>query len=355
MFLFRTMQTISDPPPHEWDHFCTTHPNGHLLQTTAWSALKSRFGWSSERLALYEKGEIQAGAQVLFRSILGGLTLAYVPKGPLVDWQDGQQVQSLLQALDRLCRSRRAFALKIEPDLPESSELKACLAQLGFRASPQVIQPRRTILVDLTGDEETILKRMKSKTRYNIRLSERKGVRVRHASEADLPAFNALMLTTGERDGFGVHSAEYYALAHDVLSKAGLGQLLLAEFEGEPLAGILACTCGEKAWYLYGASGNAHRSKMPTYALQWAAMRWARSRGCTSYDLWGVPDENLETLERDFTERRDGLWGVYRNKRGYGGTLVRYVGAYDRPYNKLIYRLYCLALTLRAKTRTAGE
>ncbi len=349
------MQTITDPPTHEWDHFCTTHPDGHLLQTSAWGALKSRFGWSAERCALYEKNEIQAGAQVLFRPIPGGLTLAYVPKGPLVDWQNEQQCRALLQALDQLCRSHRAFALKVEPDLTESSNLEARLIQMGFRASPQGIQPRRTLLVDLTPDEETILKRMKSKTRYNIRLSERKGVRVRQASEDDLPAFNELMLTTGERDGFGVHSAEYYAVAHDLLSGAGMGQLLLAEFEGEPLAGIMACACGQKAWYLYGASGNAHRSKMPTYALQWAAMRWARSQGCTSYDLWGVPDENQETLEQDFAERRDGLWGVYRNKRGYGGALVRYTGAYDRPYNKLIYRLYCLALNLRARTGTAGE
>jgi len=349
------MQTITNPPAHEWDQFCTTHPDGHLLQSTAWGALKSRFGWSDERIALYEKDEIQAGAQVLFRPILAGLTLAYVPKGPLVDWQDEQQCQSLLQALDGLCRSHRAFALKVEPDLPEDSDLADRLTRMGFRASPQVIQPRRTILVDLAGDEEAILTRMKSKTRYNIRLSERKGVRVRHASKADLPAFNALMLTTGERDGFGVHSAEYYEVAHDLLSSAGLGQLLLAEFKSQPLAGILACACGSKAWYLYGASENAHRAKMPTYAVQWAAMRWARSRGCTSYDLWGVPDEDMETLERDFTERTDGLWGVYRNKRGYGGTLVRYAGAYDRPYSKVLYRLYGLALNLRARTGAAGQ
>lgn len=349
------MQIITDPPTHEWDRFCTNHPDGHLLQTSTWGALKSRFGWSAERLALYTNDTVEAGAQVLFRSMPGGLTLAYVPKGPLVDWQNEQQCQVLLQALDRLCRSRRAFALKVEPDLPESSDLEARLVQLGFRASPQVIQPRRTILVDLEADEETILERMKSKTRYNIRLSERKGVRVRQASENDLAAFNELMVTTGERDGFGVHSTEYYAVAHDLLSRAGLGQLLLADFEGEPLAGILAGACGKKAWYLYGASGNANRSKMPTYALQWAAMCWARSRGCTSYDLWGVPDEDLETLEQGFTERSDGLWGVYRNKRGYGGTLVRYAGAYDRPYNKLIYWLYCLALNLRARTRAADK
>ena len=79
---------------------------------------------------------------------------------------------------------------------------------------------------------------------------------------------------------------------------------------------------------------------MPTYALQWAAMQWAKERGCVSYDLWGVPDEDADTLEAGFMERNDGLWGVYRNKRGFGGEVKRTVGAADRVYNKRLYALY---------------
>ena len=88
---------------------------------------------------------------------------------------------------------------------------------------------------------------------------------------------------------------------------------------------------------------------MPTYALQWAAIRWARSRGCTTYDLWGVPDEDTATLEAQFAERSDGLWGVYRNKRGFGGQLVRYAGAFDHVYNRPLYQLYRFALKLRER------
>jgi len=102
-----------------------------------------------------------------------------------------------------------------------------------------------------------------------------------------------------------------------------------------------------RAWYFYGASSNVHREKMPTYLLQWEAMRWAKSQGCTSYDLWGIPDEEEEMLEAEFTHRHDGLWGVYRFKRGFGGRLARSVGAWDRVYSPARYRLYRLVLWAR--------
>jgi lipid II:glycine glycyltransferase (peptidoglycan interpeptide bridge formation enzyme) len=81
---------------------------------------------------------------------------------------------------------------------------------------------------------------------------------------------------------------------------------------------------------------------MPNYLLQWEAIRWAKSQGCTEYDLWGVPDEDMDTLEANFTLRSDGLWGVYRFKRGFGGELKRSVGSWDRVYNPLLYRAYTL-------------
>jgi lipid II:glycine glycyltransferase (peptidoglycan interpeptide bridge formation enzyme) len=178
-------------------------------------------------------------------------------------------------------------------------------------------------------------------------LSSRKGVHVHEGERADLDVFNRLMAITGQRDGFGVRSPAYYERACEIFCGADQARLFIATFEGQPLAGLLALACGPKSWYIAGASGNAHREKMPAYALQWAAIQWAKARGCTSYDLYGVPDEDEETLEAHFTERRDGLWGVYRFKRGFGGRLVRYVGPWDRVYNRPLYWLYHLALKLR--------
>jgi lipid II:glycine glycyltransferase (peptidoglycan interpeptide bridge formation enzyme) len=148
------------------------------------------------------------------------------------------------------------------------------------------------------------------------------------------------MQSTGQRDGFGVHSFEYFRAAYELFQPSGMCQLWIAEYAGRPLAGIMAFARGSRAWYFYGASSEEERGRMPAYLLQWHALRWAKARGCSQYDLWGVPDEEEDTLEAGFETRSDGLWGVYRFKRGFGGKLVRTSGAWDRPYLLPVYPLY---------------
>jgi peptidoglycan pentaglycine glycine transferase (the first glycine) len=203
------------------------------------------------------------------------------------------------------------------------------------------------LLVDLTPDEADLLAAMKSKTRYNIRLAERKGVTVRRGTSADVETFNRLMAATSTRNRFGVHSPAYYRAAFELFAPQERVALFLAGYRGEPLAGLIAFALGSTAWYFYGASSDAQRNLMAPYAVQWAAMRWAKGIGCTTYDLWGVPDEDEGILEEQFIGRSDGLWSVYRFKRGFGGRLVRSVGAWDRVYGPLRYRLYRWALRWR--------
>jgi lipid II:glycine glycyltransferase (peptidoglycan interpeptide bridge formation enzyme) len=194
------------------------------------------------------------------------------------------------------------------------------------------------LVVDLRGDEEQVLNRMKQKTRYNIRLALKKGVVVR--TSADLDTFQRLMNVTGSRDSFGVHSLDYYRRAYELFYPRGECELLMAEYEGNPLAGLMVFARGRRAWYFYGASADEHRETMPTYLLQWEAMRWARQLGCIEYDLWGVPDADEATLEANFTTRSSGLWGVYRFKRGFGGLLRRAGSPWDRVYQPALYALY---------------
>jgi len=335
--------------PDIWDGFVAARPDSHVLQTSPWGTLKAQFGWADERVGLARGSELVAGAQVLYRRLPAGLgRLAYVPKGPLVDWTDEEQLAVLLTALDHAARSQGSIALTVEPDLPDEPLHRERLRALGFRPAPfSAIQPRRTIIVDISPDKDTILAAMKSKTRYNVRLAGRKGVTVQEATEADLPAFHALMAATGARDRFGVHTPAYYEAAYRLFVPRGWARLLLAEVEGEQVAALMAFALPPRSWYFYGASGNTHRKKMPAYLLQWEAMRWAKSRGCATYDLWGVPDEDETTLEAEFTQRRGGLWGVYRFKRGFGGQLVRSVGAWDRVYAPMRYRLYRWMLDAR--------
>ena len=240
--------------------------------------------------------------------------------------------------MDAVCKKRRAVFLKIELDAWDSVPVSIDTSHIVLRTSNYNIQPPRTIVVDLRGTEEEILARMKQKTRYNIRLAQKKGITVRPWD--DLPAFHQMMLVTGGRDGFGVHSLEYYQRAYNLFHPAGMAELLVAEYEGIPLAALMVFAHGRRAWYMYGASNDQERNRMPTYLLQWEAMCWARSKGAEEYDLWGVPDADEETLEAQFTERSDGLWGVYRFKRGFGGELKRAAQAMDRVYNPLLYKLY---------------
>jgi lipid II:glycine glycyltransferase (peptidoglycan interpeptide bridge formation enzyme) len=170
---------------------------------------------------------------------------------------------------------------------------------------------------------------------------------VREGDEDDVSTFNDLLAATADRADFGIHPPAYYKAAYQLFAPRDWARLLLAEVEGQAVAGLMVFALPPRSWYFYGASISAHREKMPTYLLQWEAMRWAKSLGCTTYDLWGVPDEDRETLEGQFVERSDGLWGVYRFKRGFGGELVRTVGTWDRVHAPLRYQLYKGALALR--------
>ena len=312
----------------EWNEFLKEYPQTHLLQQSAWGEVKAVFGWHPVWVTV---GDV--GAQVLFRSLPLGFTLAYIPKGPI-----GKDWQILWPEIDLACKTRNAVFLKVEQDSWEGAGVD--LSDHGFKPSIHAIQPLRTIMIDISGNEEEILKRMKQKTRYNIRLSGKKDIIVKESE--DVSSFSNMMDVTGMRDEFGVHSQPYYQKVFNEFHPDGKVTMLIAEYHGKPLAGIMVFASGKRAWYFYGASTNEERNRMPTYLLQWKAMLWAKKQGCTEYDLWGVPDEELETLESEFNNQSKGLWGVYRFKRGFGGELKRADNPYDRVYKPLIYMAYKL-------------
>lgn len=316
-----------------WEEYIAQYPNAHILQTGAWGELKSAFGWKPVRLIT---GDL--GAQVLFRSLPLGLSVGYLPK-PINCHQWTSDSSQFWEELDAVCKKHRAIFLKIEPDLWEEETASISLDTVpGNQKSAHNIQPPRTIIVDLDGSEDDILARMKQKCRYNVRLAEKKGVTVRPWN--DLQGFHAMMAITGGRDGFGVHSLEYYRTAYKLFSAAGMAELLVAAYQDKPLAALMVFLRGTRAWYLYGASNNEERNRMPAYLLQWEAMKWAKARGARQYDLWGIPDQDETTLEQNFENRSDGLWGVYRFKRGFGGQVKRALQARDRIYNRWLYQVY---------------
>lgn len=359
-------------PAARWDAFVEQHPDAGFLQLSAWGELKSAFGWSSQIVSLPDSaGQIRAGCLLLLRR-MAGFTFGYVPRGPLTDWRDRETTDALLAEIDRAARQAGAIFVKIEPSLLDTPENRQLLASYGFRPSPQSVQPRSTITLDISGSEDDILARMKSKWRYNIRLAERKEVSVRVGTTDDLGHFQELMETTGQRDGFAVHAFDYYRTAHNLLVPQH-GVYLYAEFGGQVLASIVVLHSGSRAWYVWGASSDAERNRMPNHALQWAAIRWARARGATHYDLWGIPDEigqiaagmaggqslSAEEMSVDVAAFPPGdLWGVFRFKQGFGGVVERTVGPWDRPLQTPLYHLYrggVAARTARAAGQPPGE
>jgi peptidoglycan pentaglycine glycine transferase (the first glycine) len=316
-----------------WNQFIQQQQNPHLLQTGEWGELKRAFGWDVVRLIGQETANAPApGIQILFRPLPLGFSVAYAPKPVSEHWTDA----SFLAEIDAACKQKRAAFLKIEPDLWQ--EPASVLRPSSFVLSRHNIQPPRTITIPLTGSDDEILARMKQKCRYNVRLAEKKDVTVR--TWDDLTGFHSLMTVTGGRDGFGVHSREYYQKAYELFQPRGMAEILVAEYAGKPLAALMVFALGKRAYYLYGASSDEERNRMPAYLLQWRAMQWAKERGAQEYDLWGIPDEDEVTLEANFETRHDGLWGVYRFKRGFGGEVKRAAQALDRVYIPPLYWAY---------------
>jgi lipid II:glycine glycyltransferase (peptidoglycan interpeptide bridge formation enzyme) len=360
---------LSAAEARAWDRFVAAHPAGHLLQSWEWGAFKAGQAWTPARLAVrrQDDGAILGAAQVLFRRPVKGapVSIAYVPRGPVAPLGDADPVGVALEAgLHALCRRRGAIFLKIEPNLPAGDALSRALRGAGF-VEAQRVQPRRSILLDLRPDapEDTLLAAMKPKTRYNIRLALRRGVQVRQGtSAADLQQFYDLLQVTGERDEFGLHSFDYYRAAWAEFGPGApasparpVAALFLAEHpdvQGGPVAGLMAFAFGAEAIYMYGASADRGREHMPTYLLQWEAMRWARARGCRRYDFWGIPDApEAEAPEAGENQNvRQGLWGVYRFKQGFGGQEIDYAGAWDYVYRPLAYTLYRRLLARRTES-----
>ena len=336
-----------------WNQVVAQLPAPQLLQTWEWGQVKAKFGWTPYyKLWRGEDDSITAAALVLERTIdLPGmaprLRMHYTPKGPLLaDWADGALRKQVLGDLCRFAKSRGAFFIKIDPDVPvalgepmeegsqeqpEGQALRKELMGTGWHFANEQVQFRNTVLLDLRLSEDEILANMKQKTRYNIRLAGRKGVQVRAGGQEDFGMLFQMYAETALRDGFTIRGEDYYQSVWQTFFEAGMLTPLITEVEGQAVAGLMLFTFGGRAWYIHGMSRAAHRNLMPAYLLQWEAIRAAKSKGCWEYDLWGAPDEFSETHP---------MWGVYRFKRGLGGTVAQYLGAWDYPLRPWLYRLY---------------
>ena len=325
-------------------------PGAHVLQTWEWGEFKRETGaWEPLRLAFERGGQVLAMASLLTRK-LGPLKVMYVSKGPALDFTDMELAGQALGDLEARARRFGIVWLKIDPDviaatgLPNSVDdrtdetgrsLERMLRARGWRYSDSQVQFRNTLTIDLIQSEEEILAAMSGNTRRKIRAAAKKGVTIRSASIDDLPLLYQLYQVTGERDNFLIRPFDYYRRAWAHFMRAGLAQAFIAGYEGKAIAHVILFHFGRKCWYFYGASANEERARMPNYALQWEAIKWAKAQGYAVYDMWGAPDE---------FDASDSLWGVYQFKRGFRGQLTRHIGAWDFAAHPTLYYVYAQAL-----------
>ncbi|MFH0905520.1 MAG: peptidoglycan bridge formation glycyltransferase FemA/FemB family protein [bacterium] len=321
-----------------WDAALLVRPDCHFLQSWAWGEFQKTLGNPIWRLAVEDGGEIVNQLLVINLRLGWGWSLLYSPRGNLVNKNASAQAQQvsgklLLDKIRAIADKDKSLILfRVDPNTPTPDTITATLYKsLGLTLNPKKnIQPKHSLVIDLTLSETVLMEQMKQKTRYNINLGARHGVEIHRArDEHDIKIFAELIRTTSARNQFSAHGGHYYETQFKILHPAGIQDLFIASTGNEPLAGILVNTFGDTATYTHGASANHHRNLMAPHLLQFTAMITAKDKGVKHYDMWGIhPDPNHPWA------------GITRFKQGFGGREVVYLGTFELPLRSFAYKLY---------------
>ncbi|MBN2585066.1 peptidoglycan bridge formation glycyltransferase FemA/FemB family protein [Patescibacteria group bacterium] len=320
-----------------WDRFTLRHPEGNLLQSWAWGEFQEALGNPIWRLQVTSNNEVLAQLLALKLSLGFGKSIIYTPREVLINSSAPIQHQRdamelIVKKMKEIGKAEKAILWRTDPPLKNGDTTALSIYKaFGFIRSKKSIQPQTNWVLDITAGANNLLTAMKPKTRYNIRLAEKKGVKVVISKNLeDIRIFNQLNKDTATRDGFTPHSDGYYKKQLEALSKDGGLELLVAYLGQTPVSAILVSFFGNKATYLHGASSNEHRETMANYAIQWAAIQAAQSKGCATYDFGGI----------DLGGEHPNWAGITRFKQGFGGSAVEYVGTLELPLSPLWYRFY---------------
>jgi len=289
-----------------------------FLQTKEWAEFQRAVG---RPVFHYDHDGISA--YIVRHDVSFGKNYLYIPHGPAtID-------QHFISFLKNLAREQKSFYVKMEP---MDDSIAQTLMHFGFRTSRKELQPKRTVVLDVTKSEDELLAAMHHKTRYNIKVAEKHGIIARPSE--DFETFWKLMEQTSKRDNFGLHAKNYY---QKLLTAPGLKvDLILALKDERPrhdnpdhaLAGAIMLTHGDTCYYLHGASDHAHRAMMAPYALHWGIIKYLKEQGIQYYDFWGVDARRYP--------------GVTRFKLGWGGREIEYPGSFDLPISNFWYYMYKL-------------
>ena len=329
------MQTLHNNLDQKtWDAFVLAHgpKSGRFLQSYAWGEFQKSAGEIVDRVSWMENDRTMAVAQVIHRTVKGFGTYAYIPRGPIEISSSADLIADVVDTTNN-DMFIRVEALRLQVTDPKTNH-RNFIATRGTHPS----QPAHTLITDLDQSEEQLFSQMHEKTRYNIRLAEKKGVTI-EIRKATIDEIWPVFEMTSSRDAFRLHTKEYYK---KMLEKTD-AFLAVAKHEGEILAANIMIDFGNTRTYLHGASSNNKRNLMAPFLLHWELMKQAKSINITSYDWWGIAPADASSSH---------AWaGISRFKRGFGGEEVSYPHAYDVVLKPLRYAIYRLARALHRRGR----
>lgn len=284
-----------------------------LLQSAHWQEFQKALGFQVWRL-----NQIL----VIKRNLPLGKNYLYSPRPSIVK-------SDFLEEVRKIAKKEGSIFFKVEPQ--NNFQFSPSVGGFNFQISPKQIQPQKTLILDIDKPEEDLLAQMHSKTRYNIRLAEKKGVIIRQDNE-QVNSFIELLEQTAQRDKFHLHPREYYRQMIKILGSMGIVKLFLAEYQNKVIAANLISFFGRTAAYLHGASDYNSRSLMAPYLIQWRAILEAKKNGCGYYDFWGIDQQKYP--------------GVTRFKKGFNGQEINYSGSFDLIFQPIWYKIYQIARRL---------
>ncbi len=338
---------------------------GSILQSWQWGEVEGACGRKVFRIGVVNANQLILVATIIKYELPFGKSYLYSPRGPVMGKSKIQNPKSKIKEtfslfidyIKKIGREENTVFLRMDPliqisSVPGksgSSEVSENrILNLSFVRANRQVQPQHEWSLDISCSEEEILAKMKSKTRYNVKLARRKGVKVKISDFRfrmsgkerikDTDIFWKLLQETAKRDSFRLHPKEHYQKIIEILGEDDLVELFVAEYKNEVLAMILVSFFGQEGCYLHGASSELYKNLMANYLLQWEAALEAKRKGCTRYNFGGIAPNN---------NSKHPWAGITRFKKGFGGKEITYIGARELPFQKSWYRLYRLAHKFR--------
>lgn len=310
----------------ELDDFLLSEAGSEFLQSSAWGKIQETEGHDVFYFGVKSDEKIIAVVSMAAKRIFNFINYIYSSRGPIIR-ADLTDIENIYDCLIKGIKNNFPLSVfyRIEPR-------KNDLLKIGLAVEKTIdIQPKKTIILDIARSEDEILASMHPKTRYNIRLAQKKDVKIASGQKEEIKNFYELLKETSARDKFNLHPLKHYV---NIIENGGDHiEMLLAKKQGKIIAGIMISFFGDTAVYMHGASSNEHRNTMSTYLLQWEAIKLAKERGCKYYDLYGIDEKKWP--------------GVTRFKLGFGGEVKEYPGTYDIVFDEIKYKLYKVSRKVR--------